>query len=133
MYISYIIWCSKNHVNRSLHNIDPFTSLTFQRNTIPVANKNRSNEKSLCSTAFPSHLKGKEKNDLVFHSLIQNYLLTRNKHQVLSRDGLVGRVCNKSILMKYCDEILKLPLHLSTYLLEGKHKIFKTSQNLKKL
>ena len=32
----------------------------------------------------------------------------------------------ESILLKHCDEILKLPLHLSTHIMQGRVKILET-------
>ena len=47
--------------------------------------------------------------------------LTGNSHQkcIKTRDGLVGPVSlYQELLVKYCDEILKLPLHLPTHIME---------------
>ena len=39
----------------------------------------------------------------------------------------------KSILMLYCDNVLQPPLHLSTHIIEGKHKIQETNQKSKEI
>ena len=47
--------------------------------------------------------------------------------------GWIGRLDIENILLKYSDEIWKLPLGLSTYIMEGRVKILETDQNLEKL